>query len=804
MHKKYLSVLTAVAMVVGLLSLAAAPAQAAHTAPDSLSVFMPNGAYDDKNQLSDQFDGKDSLAHLTAVASVDADSVTFFVCPDTQTPFNDAGTSVSRNPGCDVIGTDSSGVQPSELDVHGDPTSDEAYEVFWNIPQELDGETRDIFALACQGSEGTADADPNDGVPDNCIIDDEQNIYLEDSSDEDDLISGEITGICTAPGSNINDTTPNAGNAGNRCFNDGTGGSISLNNRPFKSDLAIHGGIVPDDGFTLRFTTSSDVDSATACLAYPANSTTDPVPACVVEKAAASEQVFTTYKQWTVSFTAGEVPDDEEIDLAITGTDNGTVTVAQCSGATNFAAGAAGQCVLDEHYVVSTERAANTLIMTWDADNDGNYENQCANPVDEVNLLLTDFRGGYMCVTDQFDDPFPAVGGTGDFTIESVGPKGSEIWCSGGIMHDHNADGRDEHCHVDENDDIQTGVFYFEVYNYSSGTTTATPGDQTLTGCEDAESPGPAPPANPQANHGCADETVKDSIVAHWQTAPQFIELVFSTGAANPQQECLTGDKFRENQTGDRDLLLVCTFDAEGNFTGTQPAGSGRLQWFIAPSGGGELTATRFTSNPPNETGGDGTETTEIESFRQGNDTITACLQDDPGSNNVNEPECASVQKRVTQGTGVAACNDGQDNDGDGKIDFPADPGCTSANDPSEVDEGGPTQTSHDRNAKITRFRHVDVGKKNPALLVKGKVTVPDGFTACHNQVPVNVQIKTSSGWVTRKSDTTTEAGKFKVLIRDLRAKYRAVAPKFVIADPNANTEDVCRKATSPAKRHRH
>jgi hypothetical protein len=40
-------------------------------------------------------------------------------------------------------------------------------------------------------------------------------------------------------------------------------------------------------------------------------------------------------------------------------------------------------------------------------------------------------------------------------------------------------------------------------------------------------------------------------------------------------------------------------------------------------------------------------------------------------------------------GGGQPECNDGVDNDGDGKVDFPADPGCSSARDDSENSEGG-------------------------------------------------------------------------------------------------------------------
>lgn len=53
--------------------------------------------------------------------------------------------------------------------------------------------------------------------------------------------------------------------------------------------------------------------------------------------------------------------------------------------------------------------------------------------------------------------------------------------------------------------------------------------------------------------------------------------------------------------------------------------------------------------------------------------------------------DCEDVQR--VEGTpppddGDADCSDNLDNDGDGKTDFPNDPGCSSASDPSEVDGG--------------------------------------------------------------------------------------------------------------------
>jgi Ca2+-binding RTX toxin-like protein len=121
---------------------------------------------------------------------------------------------------------------------------------------------------------------------------------------------------------------------------------------------------------------------------------------------------------------------------------------------------------------------------------------------------------------------------------------------------------------------------------------------------------------------------------------------VFRDPAVVVRDNCLTGDKFKENRIADTDVLLACTFDDGGNLVSTLPAGNGRLQWFIAPAGGGESTAMRFPESPPIDTGTDGTVTVELEAFRNGNDFIEVCLQDDPGGNA--GADCSSVQKRVT------------------------------------------------------------------------------------------------------------------------------------------------------------
>jgi hypothetical protein len=57
---------------------------------------------------------------------------------------------------------------------------------------------------------------------------------------------------------------------------------------------------------------------------------------------------------------------------------------------------------------------------------------------------------------------------------------------------------------------------------------------------------------------------------------------------------------------------------------------------------------------------------------------------DGDGSIDTADPDCANANDTVE--APAPACADGHDNDGDGDRDYPADPGCHSANDDDEVD----------------------------------------------------------------------------------------------------------------------
>jgi hypothetical protein len=171
--------------------------------------------------------------------------------------------------------------------------------------------------------------------------------------------------------------------------------------------------------------------------------------------------------------------------------------------------------------------------------------------------------------------------------------------------------------------------------------------------------------------------------------------------------------------------------------------------------------------------------------------------------------DTATVTVSTTPPPPLAQCEDGVDNDGDGRIDFPNDPGCANGDDDTENTESTqpppppPTEIRRERTIEITRLRHVFLpGKNKPALLVRGVVRAPT-LPECASEVPIKVQIRAGGTWITRKSDTTNSIGVFKVLIRDVAARYRAVAPKFQIEDTTNNILNICLKAND-VRRHRH
>ncbi len=127
---------------------------------------------------------------------------------------------------------------------------------------------------------------------------------------------------------------------------------------------------------------------------------------------------------------------------------------------------------------------------------------------------------------------------------------------------------------------------------------------------------------------------------------------------------------------------------------------------------------------------------------------------DNDGLVDLNDPDCDSASDNTESGTmgtstptTTVQCADTVDNDGDGLIDYPADPGCSSAQDDSEAGGGGGNGTT---TPKLTIVKHAMGGNGTFNFAVNGAGTT---------------SLTTVSGWATSSamtlaigSSTITEA----------------------------------------------
>ena len=630
MHRKAITIAMAVALLGGLLAFGATPAHAA--VPFDTQNFQPDDTYAygsvEDQVLSDRFDGTDALAHLTNVSTTDTERVKWFTCPGgtvttAGNTFGGVSGDQSRLGTCStVIGEDTTARQPTGGNAFA-PT-DEAYDINWDIPGALDGATVDILALACIGA-----GDDVEGSDANCRGDIENDVRLEDGQTgtvASQTSAGEMTQICL--------------DGPTLCAQSSVPGTQTQAQLDARFTAFVHGMNVPNDGFFFRATSSDDL-SGLQTGTNAGDAQTDPHQAGPFGGLSncTSTQTATNFERWECSLADSQIPDNAELFTIIN-----EFTGASGAGFCDGAGSNADACALDSHYVVSVTRSPTTAVSTFLV---GNAD--CTTPDKEETNLLNDDENIRGCITDQFGDAINNI-----VTFELAGPEGAGIVsatdaASTCTLHDHDADGRNEHAHCQSDTD---GDAEININDFSTtGGEQATPGDVTVTFCNDPQGAlGTTSSATAPTGHGCGDTSIKDSVLKHYITAPSDIELVFRDPAVSAQDNCLTGDKFKENQRGDTDVVLACTFDADGNFVSTTPEDNGRLQWFLGPVGGGELTATRFSPNPPNETGTDGTVEATLEAFRAGNDEIEVCLQNDPGGNVPPGTICSSIQKRVTEG----------------------------------------------------------------------------------------------------------------------------------------------------------
>jgi hypothetical protein len=168
-----------------------------------------------------------------------------------------------------------------------------------------------------------------------------------------------------------------------------------------------------------------------------------------------------------------------------------------------------------------------------------------------------------------------------------------------------------------------------------------------VTFCLDEE-PDPA-----AAEHGCADEAAAGNaatVTKTWIALPDQVFLAFTEPApGDPADPCRTGTTFKKNKVGDRDTVIVCTFDSNGNPATTDQPGGGRLQWFIETTVGGERTAIKFVGpTPPDETDATGQATVDIRAIREGSNFIIVNLLDANGD----VIDTFAIEKRVRDGAG--------------------------------------------------------------------------------------------------------------------------------------------------------
>ncbi|MEA2434207.1 MAG: hypothetical protein QOG54_1664 [Actinomycetota bacterium] len=593
--------------------------------------------------LSDRDNGVDSLAHLTVVASLETERVEWYVCP---LAVNDP-VSQSQFASCSIIGVDFS---PTLTGVEVTPSPpDEAYEMFLDVPAELDHQQRDLLALACTGA-GT----DIDGPDADCTQSNEAGVYFENSQSGAgaQTTTGRIISYCVA---DVNGPGTGTDTSADPCeFQPGPSPlppeqqqAVAARFRPLR-----HGAAVPDNGFVLRASSSSDMldgGQLRAARDFEADANRDPDDAEQDVPCSLIDEVSIT---WECVIPNEPLNADNNVEQAVW-----IYETAAIASGRGFCVGAA--CTLDSIYVASTPTAnTRSAVASFTLDGAG-----CSDPVTELSAAPGEGIDVVGCLTDIFSGPASAP-----VTFETTGVGGFAD-CGSGVAHDHDGDGETDHCHGTTD---SSGAMF--------GPTLASAfrlGTQTVVFCQDPENAA-SNPAAPPAGHGCADETDRITLTLHRVARPGHVHLVLlDAGAGDP---CHTGGTSPNMRIGDTTRLMVCTHANEPHdpATTTQVKG-GSLFWQLVPAG---TPTVRFVGSPPTDTGPDATAEVVMEAVRTGITTVSVRLCDENGVCSLSE---ASVQFQVFGAE--TACADGVDNDADGVTDRTEDPGCTSYVDDSERGE---------------------------------------------------------------------------------------------------------------------
>jgi hypothetical protein len=84
-------------------------------------------------------------------------------------------------------------------------------------------------------------------------------------------------------------------------------------------------------------------------------------------------------------------------------------------------------------------------------------------------------------------------------------------------------------------------------------------------------------------------------------------------------------------------------------------------------------------------------------------------------------------------------------------------------------------------------------------LFAGGHITAPDRFPGCYQDVAVLIQRHGRWRWITVDTAQTGVNGWYRIRIRDLVGRYRALVPEVTLP-----SGDVCAGAISPVSWHHH
>jgi len=300
------------------------------------SSFVASCAFTDctPGELSDRFDGVDSLAHLTVVAAPETDNVSWYLCP---TGMPDSPTNANLASCPVVLGMDSTGVFPSPSSVAG--RVDEAFDIWWDVPGAVDEIRRDVVALACIGPAQKLDA-PNA----NCLASVEHNIFMDDESSgtaQNHTTTGEFGRYRTVPS----------------CIGVAPGNATC--------DAAyqgfVNGSVVPNSGFDFRAFTSTDVASLQWVLNAPADASAEPGLANFkwMDDCSLIGPGPPQSKEWRCTVTSSVIPQSAGFVVSLRNANVGGAQPAGTGGYCNSNnagshQGAHNGCVLESFYLVSS------------------------------------------------------------------------------------------------------------------------------------------------------------------------------------------------------------------------------------------------------------------------------------------------------------------------------------------------------------------------------------------------------------------------------------------------------------------